>query len=688
MLTVTAGRKKLYCLLTGMAIIIILVFLSFGFTGILSGKASTNPGEELFFTILHTNDEHSSVIPHSSAVDYHPVLENPSIGGYGRLATAVEQVRAEKSAGGEPVLLLNGGDFLGGSPFAWLIPQGLALELTLKQEIGYNAVAIGNHEYDYGADILAVYLQAAGYPENHDRTAVLAANTVAPPTHPLAELDLYRDTHLLELENGLKVGLFGIIGKDAVSVTSQLHEPVTFTDQHEAAREAVAKLQARGAEVIIALSHSGVSNDEDQAMAREVPGIHVIVSGHCHTALHEPVIENGTVIVQAGSLLRYMGRLELAYNRDTDEVRVRNGESGTPYLVELDSSFAVDPLIEALIEEYTRELNSLVTVTTGGRFLHIMDTVAVSDFEIPDKPPMQETPFGNFVTDAMRLVSADKLGERVDVAIQANGNIRGGVTPGTMDHSRGKIAFYDLAELVGLGIGPDGSAGYPVVSFYLTGEELRRALEVAALLPVLYDDIYFLQFSGLRYNFNPRNVILLTVPFINQPVPSAALGFGAVAGAELYTGEGLQGTGDEGYIPLKRGDEQLYHVVTDSYILSFLPMAGEVLPSLTIEPKDRDGNVVPLERFDEFIVRVDGEELKVWQTVIEHAANPEYHSLNAAGIPQINQYYAGTADRINPTGFLSYAIWLVIILLVIAALITFLVIRGKRRKKARLAAAS
>lgn len=681
MLSATAGRQRFFVILIGIVATMILIFycISFGFTGMPSGIASGNPGEELYFTILHTNDEHSSVIPHSPAVDQ-------ATGGYARLATAVEQVRAEKSITGEPVLLLNGGDFIGGSPFSWLIPRGFALELKLKQILGYDAVAIGNHEYDYGADLLAVYLQAAGYPENHDLTAVLAANTVAPADHPLAEYDLYRDTHLLELDNGLKVGLFGLIGKDAVSVTSSLHEPVTFTDQHEAARVAVDKLQAGGAEVIIALSHSGVSNDEDQALAREVPGINVIVSGHCHTALEEPVIENGTVIVQAGSLLKYMGRLELAYNRVTGELRVRNEENGSPFLVELDSSIVPHPLIEDFIWDYTRELNSFITLKTGGRVLDIMDTIAVSDFEIPDRPRLQETPFGNFVTDAMRLTTSEKLGDRVDVAIQANGSIRGGVTPGALPHSRGKITFYDLAELVGLGVGPDGDAGYPIVSFYLTGEELRRALEVAALLPVLYDDIYFLQFSGLRYNYNPKNVLLLTVPIIDQPVPSAALGLGAVSGAELYAGEGIQGAGEDGYVPLEWGDEKLYHVVADSYLVSFLPLAGEVLPALTIEPKDQDGNILPLERFDELIVMVDGEELKVWQAVIEYASNPNYHTLDAAGIPQINQYYEGTANRINPTGVLSYTFWLVVILLVIAALITFLAIRRKRRKKAGLAA--
>ena len=248
------------------------------------------------------------------------------------------------------------------------------------------------------------------------------------------------------------------------------------------------------------------------------------------------------------------------------------------------------------VDLFTRELNKLVERLTGGRFLHILDTAAVSDFPLPIEPPFQETPFGNFIADAMRLVTAERLGVRVDVAVQANGNIRAGVIPGSLEHARGKISFYDLADSVGLGIGPDGYAGYPVASFYLTGEELRRALEVAVLLPELFGDIFFLQFSGLRYEYDPDNAVLFTIPGLNQPVPTALLPgkLGAVTRAEIYTGEGRQTDNDADYHPLRRGDSRLYHVVTDVYILSFLPLVGEMLPALNLELKDA-GLPVPQE---------------------------------------------------------------------------------------------
>ncbi|MGM0365790.1 MAG: bifunctional metallophosphatase/5'-nucleotidase [Actinomycetota bacterium] len=637
--------------------------------------AAENTNDELLFTILHTNDEHSAVIPHSPAVDFHPQQSDPAIGGYARLASAVKDIRGRKEDAGEPVMLVSAGDFMGGSPYSWLVPQGTAAELTLMQQIGYDAVTIGNHEYDYGTDNLAAYLQAAGYPSAHDRTAVLAANTAVPAGHPLTDLGLFQDTHLIKLENGLTVGLFGIMGEKAEAVTYS-HEPAVFSDRHPAASNAVAHLQKQGADIIVALTHSGV--DEDRALAKAVPGIHVIIGGHSHTELHEPVVENDTVIVQTGTRLHYLGVLELAYDRQSKTLRIRNQEAIQPFLVKLDDSYPLDPETNAEIAEYTTELNALISYQTDGRFEDILDIAAVSRFPLPHHPPLQETPFANFVTDAMRIIAWEVTGERVDFAVQANGSIREGVIPGTMEHSQDKISFYDLAEPVSLGIGADGSAGYPLVSVYLTGEEIYRILEVAAILAELMGDSHFLQFSGLRYDYNQQNAILFTIPFIDQPLPTALLpgSLGAVLSAERYTGNNLGD--DEQYQPIERGDQELYHLVTDTYILSFLPMVGQMLPSMEIVPKDSTGNPVPQEQLNGLIIKTDGKELKVWQAVVEYAAS---QPPNEEGVPQIDPYYSQTAGRINPVWSFPLIAWPILLLLALTALIVFLLIRRRRASR-------
>jgi 5'-nucleotidase / UDP-sugar diphosphatase len=649
-------------------IIVLLAMIFFGFPGILS--ASPAEEEELYLTILHTNDEHSALIPHSSTVDFHPEKENPTIGGYGRIASAVNEIRAIKETTDEPVLLLSAGDYIGGSAFSWLIPAGFAPELEIKQIIGYDAVVIGNHEYDYGPDILANYYIEEGYPEAHEKTMVIASNTVAPPDHPLAEQDLYRESALIVLDNGLKVGLFGLIGKQAISYTTA-NEPVEFTDQHETARRMVEQLRGDGAQLIIAITHSRVEEDID--LARDVPGIDIIIGGHCHTSLYEPIIENDTVIVQTGSLLEYLGQVELAYNLQTGEIRLRNEENNQPYLLKMDSTIPLDPAVTEVIETYTAELNTLIETKTGGLFDNILETVAYADFEIPNYPPLQESPFGNFVTDAMRLITWEKTGYRADFAIQANGAIRGSVIPGSMPESFGQVSAYDLAELVGLGIGPDGSAGYAIVAAYLTGEEIYRALEVAALLSEMMGDTYFLQFSGLRYDYNPQNAVLFTVPFLDLPIPTTR----AVTSAERYSGEGRQGDDEDLYIPLERGDEELYCLITDTYIVSFLPMVGEILPQLDIILKDREGNPVPDDELDRLVVSVDGQELKVWATVLEYAAR---QPIGPTGLPEIDAYYASTAGRINPVWTVPLITWPILIILILVVLIVLLVRRRRLRK--------
>ncbi|MBW6463941.1 MAG: bifunctional UDP-sugar hydrolase/5'-nucleotidase [Bacillota bacterium] len=653
----------------------LLLFMIIGFFIGLSlfsyPQSSFSADEELYFTILHTNDEHGSVIPHSPTVDYHPLRENPTVGGYARLATAVNRIRSAKAAAGEPVMLISAGDYIGGSPYSWLIPEGYALELKIKQLIGYDAVVIGNHEYDYGPDILASYYIEAGYPAAHEETVVLASNTIAPDDHPLSAMGLYRESIITTLDNGLKVGMFGLIGKEAISYTTA-NEPVEFADQHETARRLVDEMKSQGADIIIAIAHSGV--EEDREMALDIPGIDVIVGGHCHTALEEPVVENDTYIVQTGSLLQNLGQLELAYNPATGELRVRNEENNLPFLLPLDYSIPLDPVIDSLIEEYTELLSGLITVKTGGRFQHVLDTVMLSEFEIPNYPPFKESPFGNFVADAMRLVTEDKTGLKADFAIQANGAIRGSVTPGTMPHALGQVSVYDLAELVGLGIGPDGDAGYSVVAVYLTGEEIRRVLEVAALLPEMMGDTFFLQFSGLRYSYNPQNAILFTVPFLDLPIPTTR----AVISAERYTGEGRQGFDDDLYTPIERGDQELYCLITDSYVVSFLPMVGEMLPSLDIVVKDIDGHPVEVNDLERLIVNVDGGDLKVWATVLEYAAS---QPVGSSGLPEADSYYAINSGRINPVWTIPLVIWPILILTAIVLLIVILVRRKKLKKK-------
>lgn len=656
--------------------ILLILLVAAGSFPIPSAQAGTlySPAaqsDELFFTILHTNDEHSALSP-SPLVDYSPEKSNPSLGGYARLAQAVKDIRAAKKAANEPVLLLSAGDYLGGSPYSWLGLTGKAPDLTIMNKIGYDAVIIGNHEYDYGPELLAQYLRTAGYPEANEHTILLASNTLPPAGHALNDLGIQK-TAVLTLPNGLKVGLFGLIGIDAVNVAPYA-EPVEFADQAETAKSMVAALEKEGVDIIIAICHSG--EDEDIDLVRAVPGIDVIIGGHSHKLLEEPIIEGGTIIVQAGENLKYLGNLELAYNLSTDKVRLRNLETKKPYVIPLDDSVPEEPEIAAMVAGYTADLNALVADMTEDRFTDIAETVVWSGFQVPNTPVLQETPFANFVTDAMRLVAEEATGEKVHLAVQANGVLRGSINPGACPWSQDQVSFYDLAYLVGLGSGPDGKAGYPLVSVYLTGQELRRILEIQVLLAELMGDTYFLQISGARMTFDRGRAVLLTLPFIDLPVPTTM----AVSSAELYTGQGIQDS--EEYVKIKKRDQELYHVVTDYYIASFLPMAGELLPSLELVLKDKEGK--PIEDIDEAIIYRNGRELKVWQAVLEYAAA---QPRDGAGNPRISDYYADVSGRlvqqsIYPPLWKGLVLALLLLLILIVLAIRSLRIRRRARRLA------
>jgi 5'-nucleotidase / UDP-sugar diphosphatase len=594
--------------------------------GALGAQIGAVPGE-LHVTFLHTSDEHSALLP-GPLVEHRPGGgggAEGAEGGIARLATVVGGYRAMAAGRGEAVLVTSAGDNLGGTPFAWLLLSGLAPELGLMVDMGYDVVTLGNHEFDYDSYRLARYLVAAGYPEAAERTALVATNTRPPPGHPLEAVGLRR-THLMSLDNGLRVGFMGLLGEGAARFAT-MADPVEFGDAIEAAERAVADLRRAGAQVVVAITHSGV--EEDRALAAAVPGIDLILGGHDHLLLPEPETGTGAIIVHPGAYLRQLFVLQLAYDPGTGRVRIRNGETGQPYVVALDGGVEEDPVMAARLEGYRERLEAWLGELSGGRFAALDETVVRSDFPLPRGEPMRESALGNFVTDAMRWSVADATGEPVDFAFQANGVIRGGIRPGRAVDRRGQVTVYDLLGPVGMGAGPDGRPGYPLVSVWLTGEEVRRVMEVSVLLSELFRDSYYLQVAGLRARYDPARAILLRIPFRGTPVPTGR----AVLDLEREDAGG--------WVPLERGDERRYHVVTDRYVASFLPMVGQVVPRMAITPKARDGSTIS--DLDDAIVERDGEELKVWQAVLEYAAA---QPPSADGEPTIDARYADVAGRL------------------------------------------
>ncbi len=623
------------------------------------GVSSGYPSKEITFTVLHTNDEHSNLIPHSPAIDYIPGAkspkEDPTQGGFARLATLVEKIRQEKE---EDVFLLNAGDYFGGSIFGWLAFHGYSPELKIMKKIGYDAAVIGNHEYDYGTEVLAEYLLETGYPRAHKSLTLLATNSRAPHGHPIKEKGLFKSQHILEESNGLKIGLLGILGESASSLIAR-SDKMEFLEPYQAAGEEIKKLREKGADVIVALTHSGI--EDDRKLAQKVPEIDLIIGSHCHTPLKEPVYKDNTPIVQAGYYLSHLGYLELSYNLKTEQLKILNKSSNSPYLIPIDANVSPHPVISKMVNFYKKKLGEIIYELTGGEYQRALDTVIRSDFKLPKEPLTEESTAGNFITDAMRIVGSEISKTRADLSLQVNANIRDDFIPGR----DGDITFYNMTGVTGLGRGEELYPGYPLVSVYFTGKEIGYILESSVLMKELLGGDYFLQFSGISYDYNSSDAVLFKVPFLDIPVPTTR----AVKKAKLYTGRGVQPSRSESdeYVPLKKNNKKLYNLITDTYIISSLYMVGEMLPHVEIVPKDEQGNPIALKNIEQSSIFYKDRPLRAWEAAIKYATR---QNKDSEGIPVMPEYYRAPSGRINSIEGWAYNSYLLgIIVFVILVLL-------------------
>ena len=629
--------------------------------------ASPACSETLQFTVLHTSDEHSNIMPVPLG-NYLPGEPCPAVGGFARLATLVKQIRHQKAA--TPVILLSSGDFSGGTPFAWLALNKRAPELELMSRTGYNTLTLGNHEFDYGPEIFAEYCLL--HQQNFTSPQILAANLVVPENHLFNQVK-FQPSQLIELPNGLKIGIFALMGKSAHRL-SPAAAPLDFSDQLQAARREITNLQSAGAEVIIALTHAGIL--EDISLAEKTEGIHLILGGHDHLRFERPKEAGNTLIMHSGSYLQTVGQLDLEFDRHTRKLHLRNPQTGSPVLHALNDKIAEDPEIAAITSAYLAELNSLIASLTSGQISDMTAPAAYADFAMQKHKPLCETTVGNFVADAIRLETEKITGQRVDFAIHANGIIRGDILPSSLPGKSGQISTFDLITTCSLGSGADGAPGYAIVSFYLTGAEILRMLEVATLLPLIWNDIYFLQFSGLRYQYDPNRAFWMKIPVLNKPLPA----YRSIMLAERYSGEGLQN--GPNFLEITP-DQQLYHVATTHYMASYLPMVGKRLPRLNLVLKDRNGQPVTL---DETIINLNNREFKLWEAAFRHARSFADREEELAVIPD---YYRQTGGRIRVVNGPSLWLWPSLIAGTLILLLTaVLFFRRYRQKNCRNASVS
>ncbi len=585
---------------------------------------------QVALTVLFTHDTHDHFYPDAG-----------DVGGYARLATALQNARA--AAGNTTTITVDAGDFSMGSFFQTVYATD-APELRALGYMGYDVVTFGNHEYDYRPQGLANMLAAAKQ-SGGPLPAIVQANYVTPkdPSDPASQAAVeamknYPVTDYTVIERGgMKIAVFGVMGVDSdecAPMSGMMLEPLV-----EAAQRVVTEIKEKeNPTFIICLSHSGTEDGEgeDYELAKAVDGIDLIVSGHTHTTLEAPIEVNDTLIVSCGPYTRNLGSVTL-------------GSDGgyTDYtLTPIDNTIPSDPGMEELAQSFKDLVNENYLAGYGLTYDQVLANSA-TDFTIPQT--------GDLIGEDYIATIKEIEGENYDpiaFAVAPDGVIRDRIRAGD-------VTTANAFDILSLGVGADGTPAYPLVSVYLTGKDLKNAFEVDASVSALMPAAT-LYGAGSYWRYNPHRMFLDRV-------------------AEC------QVTTQDGNIAGSIIDDKLYRVVADLYSGQMLATVKEKsFGLLSITPRNADGSEVT--DFEDCIIHDNqGNEVKAWYALA--------HYLQAAGDDLTPGPVSKRADPswnplelLIPMGLPT----LVVVLagLVLIALVVFIVYRiaTRKQRKARKAA--
>ena len=630
-------------------------------------------------TILFTHDLHSHFLPQSTA-------EGGESGGYARLKTVIDGERAMNP----DALLVDGGDFSIGSLIQTLYTTQAA-ELRTMGAMGYDAVTIGNHEFDHKGVGFAEMLNSAKaaqtaamglltdsqYPPRNLEAyqaqygpltlalpALLEANYAPADDNPdrafiRSAMENYGVTDCMTLERGgVTYGLFGLMGVDSDECAPT--SGFTRTDAAKAAKRCVEILKGEGAEIIVCLSHSGtgdsLASSEDEELAKAVDGIDVIVSGHTHSTLAEPLVVNDTYIVSSGPYCQNLGSLTFSWD-GSGEKRLLDYR-----LIPIDETVAEDPEIAGIVEQWKDMVGEAYLARYG---LTYDEVLTHTDYELttPVSAVQENNGLGTLVSDAFlwadRTLNAAYADSPHTVSVTADGVLRANLPAGDLTAA---MAF----DVLSMGVGEDGTSGFPLVAVYLTGKELKAAMEVdASVTPIM--PAAQLYMSGAKYAFNTKRM------FFNR-VYDAAL-------TDVTFDE--SGTGNAYEID----DNALYRVVTGMYSAQMLgTVKSKSMGLLSLEPKQANGT--PVTDFADCILYdANGNELKEWYALAAYLEQfgedglPDRYADPANGCKQVSDSFAPGQLLAGWNGITWVVLGIVLLILVLILLLIRSLRRRIRRKK-------
>lgn len=608
--------------------------------------------------VMFTHDTHSHLNSFTTLVDG----EEAEVGGFARIKTLID-AQKEKNP---DTLILDGGDFSMGT-LVQTVYESQAAELRMLGEIGCEVTTLGNHEFDYRSEGLSNMLKtAAASGDTLPELVVCNVDWEAMESQGLNEgqqaikdgFEAYGVKDYVMLQKGdVSVAVIGVFGNDSLACAPTCE--LLFRDPVEAVKETVAEIKEKeDADMIVCVSHSGTWEDEDKSedeiLAKSVPELDLIISGHTHTELSEPIVHGNTYIVSAGEYGKRLGSLHMEQNED--------GRWSMESYELITVTSDIEP--EQKVQEKADSFLSAVDTGYLSDFGYTREQVlAQNDVEFSDLKELEtehtEQNLGSIIADAYMYAvtnAGDFDGKPVDVAVVPSGTVRDTYTPGD-------ITVEDVFNSFSLGIGPDGVPGYPLVSVYLTGSELKTVAEIDASISD-YMTTARLYMSGLQFSYNPNRMILNKV-------------------TDVYL---LGNDGQREEID----DDRLYRVVADLYSGQMLGAVTDMSYGiLSVVPKYEDGTVI--EDLEDAIVMENGKELKAWEAIAGYMESfPDTDGDGTANVPAYYEEEQGRKVVEDSTNLLDliknpnkYAVIITTVaaavILLVAVLIVFVVKLVKRR---------
>ena len=570
--------------------------------------------------ILHTNDMHSRLTGYGPESSYTPlsINDDKTVGGFARIATLIKE---EKEKSPSNTIVVDAGDFLMGTLFQALEVK-TGLELHLMKKMGYDVGCLGNHEFDFGPDKLASIIKSAL--NQGEIPNIMIGNSVFDENdkRDVQLEDLFRNNVLSRSTvidiNGLKVGFFSLIGINAAKDAPKA-DPVKFAKQTSFARKMVKELKDEKCDIIVCLSHSGVTKDkkgewggEDVELAESVKGINLIIGGHTHTQLDKPIIVKGVPIVQAGDFGRFVGRLALSWNGTSLKV-------DDYQLLPIDDRIMGDRVINDLVEHQKDLISDEVLKPLG---MSYGKPVAESGFQLEcdEDGDFVGSNLGPLAADAIQYYVNKHNAQGTDLSMVAVGMIFEKILPGL-------ICAPDIFRVMPLGSGSDDVPGYALSRLYVRGRELKNILEI---LQVAYKSApeNYIYYSGIRVEYNPDKGILRKIKKV----------------------EIVKKDGTKVNVDFSRKNKTLYSITADSYMLEFIGIIKKKSFGLiNVVPKDAEGKKVT--DMKTAVIDMDSkkngvQEGKEWLALIEFLM--QMKDTNGDGIPDIDDKYSVTVNSFIP----------------------------------------